>query len=379
MDPALADDNHWVNKARDLFEAQPDLDDAAAFRRLASVLANDLGQMRVRFNPQQHAVPVPYRDDNSYLWDHGESAQPPPEAHALTARGARQDAPPPTDASPPDNAPPDAAAPAELARHAYPEWDYRLGRARPDWSTVIERAAPAVIGMAGGAARQGRAGAVAALNRAAGCAPVGGRRHRPERRHRGAGRPAAGSGAGRAPVHAARSPALPLRHAGAAGPVGVGQRPGGAGRAHGAGSGETRGAVAGGFAGRQRRRRGRAWFSSDTRAAVDYVRLLDFGESPLGRPPAASSRPRAPFDPAGRGVAPRRRTGAARRRGTSCHRGGDRRRALGRGRTIRATWSRTRAPRWPCAAVACGCTAWRWMRAPRRSCAPCSARAATSS
>ena len=65
MDPALADDNHWVNKARDLFEAQPDLDDAAAFRRLASVLANDLGQMRVRFNPQQHAVPVPYRDDNS--------------------------------------------------------------------------------------------------------------------------------------------------------------------------------------------------------------------------------------------------------------------------------------------------------------------------
>ena len=88
MDPALADDNHWVNKARDLFEAQPDLDDAAAFRRLASVLANDLGQMRVRFNPQQHAVPVPYRDDNSYLWDHGESAQPPPEAHALTA-GAR--------------------------------------------------------------------------------------------------------------------------------------------------------------------------------------------------------------------------------------------------------------------------------------------------
>ena len=299
MDPALADDNHWVNKARDLFEAQPDLDDAAAFRRLASVLANDLGQMRVRFNPQQHAVPVPYRDDNSYLWDHGESAQPPPEAHALTARGARQDAPPPTDASPPDNAPPDAAAPAELARHAYPEWDYRLGRARPDWSTVIERAAPGpVIGMAGGAARHKVALAQSRrLNRGRRLAPVGGRRHRPERRHRGAGRPAAGSGAGRAPVHAARSPALPLRHAGAAGPVGVGQRPGGAGRPTVLDL-EKRAALllAGSLAGSGD---GVAvhGFSSDTRAAVDYVRLLDFGESPLGpaagrvEPPARAIRP----------------------------------------------------------------------------------------
>ena len=128
MDPALADDNHWVNKARDLFEAQPDLDDAAAFRRLASVLANDLGQMRVRFNPQQHAVPVPYRDDNSYLWDHGESAQPPPEAHALTARARGRTRRRPRMRRR-RTTPPDAAAPAELARHAYPEWDYRL-RAR---------------------------------------------------------------------------------------------------------------------------------------------------------------------------------------------------------------------------------------------------------
>ncbi|MCW0210353.1 MAG: FUSC family protein, partial [Achromobacter sp.] len=87
MDSGLRDDNHWVNKARTLFEAQaPDLRDAAAFRRLASVLANDLGQMRVRFNPQQYAVPVPYRDDNAYLWDYGDAAEPPPEL-ALGAQG----------------------------------------------------------------------------------------------------------------------------------------------------------------------------------------------------------------------------------------------------------------------------------------------------
>ncbi|MBR8653017.1 VWA domain-containing protein [Achromobacter sp. Marseille-Q0513] len=288
MDPALADDNHWVNKARDLFEAQPDLGDAAAFRRLASVLANDLGQMRVRFNPQQHAVPVPYRDDNSYLWDHGESAQPPPEAHALTARGARQDAPPPTDASPPDSAPPEAAAPAELARHAYPEWDYRLGRARPDWSTVIERAAPGpVTGAAGGAARHKVALAQSRrLNR--------GRRLRRQwegddidlnaaievlvdRRLDLAPDARLFMRPGRQPCRCATLVLLDLSESAndlaASGGLTVLDL-------------EKRAALllAGSLAGSGD---GVAvhGFSSDTRAAVDYVRLLDFGESPLG--PAA--------------------------------------------------------------------------------------------
>ncbi len=74
LDEGYADGNHWVNKARTLFAAarqQHGLEDYEAFRRLASILANDLGQMRVRFNPRQHAVPAPYRDDNSYLWNHG--------------------------------------------------------------------------------------------------------------------------------------------------------------------------------------------------------------------------------------------------------------------------------------------------------------------
>ncbi|MGH8817566.1 MAG: nitric oxide reductase activation protein NorD [Achromobacter pestifer] len=136
MDPDLRDDNHWVNKARTLFEAQAvDLSDTAAFRRLASTLANDLGQMRVRFNPHQYAVPVPYRDDNAYLWDYGEPMEP-PEALALGSQGT---APEPREAAPgAEGSPPEAAADTELGRYCYPEWDYKLERSRPDWCTVIE-------------------------------------------------------------------------------------------------------------------------------------------------------------------------------------------------------------------------------------------------
>ena len=137
MDPTLRDDNHWVNKARMLFEAQSaNLRDVAAFRGLASVLANDLGQMRVRFNPQQYAVPVPYRDDNAYLWNYGDAAEPPP-ALALGTQGI---APQRRDAAPQDQEGlPQAGGETELGRYRYPEWDYKLGRNRPDWCTVIEK------------------------------------------------------------------------------------------------------------------------------------------------------------------------------------------------------------------------------------------------
>ena len=141
--PAWQDDNHWVNKARRLFDeaaARAGLEDHDAFRAIASILANDLGQMRMRFEPRDYAVPAPYRDDNSYLWDFGDADTPPDEAIALQQSGARP--PPPTDAR---NAASDGQLPegidemTELGRFTYPEWDRRLERLRPDWCTVIEK------------------------------------------------------------------------------------------------------------------------------------------------------------------------------------------------------------------------------------------------
>lgn len=90
MDAEYQDDNYWVNKARRLFEDQAgDLSDYAAFRRAASILANDLGQMRVRFHPQQYVVPTPYRDDNSFLWDYEPSSGPPPDSQESAGQGAQ--------------------------------------------------------------------------------------------------------------------------------------------------------------------------------------------------------------------------------------------------------------------------------------------------
>jgi nitric oxide reductase NorD protein len=138
-DEAQADGNHWVDKARTLFDAARrvhGLEDAAAFRRLAGVLANDLGQMRVRFESRAFAVPCAYRDDHSYLWDHGATRAD--EAQALQVplatacprhRGA--------DASP---------APAQPRIHYYPEWDARSGVLRRDWCTLHEHGVPLPAG-----------------------------------------------------------------------------------------------------------------------------------------------------------------------------------------------------------------------------------------
>lgn len=138
MDAAYEDDNYWVNKARELFDEQAaDLSDYAAFRRIASILANDLGQLRVRFNPQLYAVPAPYRDDNSFLWDYGEPRAPPPEQE-LQVQGQTFEY---TwrDAAEQDDAPDEPQAEIELGRTSYPEWDHRLALLRADWCTVIDK------------------------------------------------------------------------------------------------------------------------------------------------------------------------------------------------------------------------------------------------
>jgi hypothetical protein len=136
LDPSCQDDNYWVQKARTLFEEterNAGLDDYDAFRRIASILANDLGQMRVRFNPQQFAVPFPYRDDHSYLWDYGEPQTPPSEPTELDAR--RLDLPSAQTRSEPTS----EGAEVELGRFAVAEWDSAVSVLRPEWCTVIEK------------------------------------------------------------------------------------------------------------------------------------------------------------------------------------------------------------------------------------------------
>jgi len=136
VDPTYQDDNYWVNKARTLFNGlATSLHDYAPFRETASVLANDLGQMRVRFHPQQYVVPAPYRDDNSFLWTYPETTTPQSveELHVESSLAGMS--------SPQDNDE-RVTTGQEVRRLQYPEWDYRRHLLRPDWCTVIERRSP---------------------------------------------------------------------------------------------------------------------------------------------------------------------------------------------------------------------------------------------
>ena len=143
------DGNHWVHKARDLFERTAErhgLEDYAAFRAIASILANDLGQMRVRMDPQHYATPSAYRDDNSYLWQHPPAPDGRDEPLVLQ-RTSVPSAPAASSGGQPPPAGPGLAEDMEPARHSYPEWDRRLERLKTDWCTVLEtRPAPQARG-----------------------------------------------------------------------------------------------------------------------------------------------------------------------------------------------------------------------------------------
>jgi nitric oxide reductase activation protein len=119
------------------FHALADLADAAACRRIASVLANELGQMRVPFDAQQpYVVPVAYRDDNSYLWTFDKTA-------ADTTATITLDMEPPAMPAAADTAhAPQDVQPDPQPTATYPEWDHRMGRLRQSWCTVCERPAP---------------------------------------------------------------------------------------------------------------------------------------------------------------------------------------------------------------------------------------------
>lgn len=136
MDPDYQDDNFWVNKARRLFEAQAtDLMDYAAFRRLASILANDLGKMRVPFWAQRYVAPEAYRDDNSFHWDFSQPNAPTPEPLDLQVKAPQR----PEVAAPNEPMSQSMAAEIEQGRQTYTDWDAQPALMRTDWCTVIEK------------------------------------------------------------------------------------------------------------------------------------------------------------------------------------------------------------------------------------------------
>ncbi|QCI68227.1 nitric oxide reductase activation protein NorD [Phreatobacter stygius] len=179
FDPTLADDHGLVAKGRAMFAAaRGRLGDPAISREIGSLLGNDLGQMRVQFNPRTHVVEPVYRDDMMGLWDFGDEAEAVMDDLALAVDAARprrqdeetgrnRDQPAETDDR--QRARPAAAAAVEdgVPVAHYPEWDHALGRRRPDWVTVLECPAPITPPAASGGSDPAVAARVAALARGA--------------------------------------------------------------------------------------------------------------------------------------------------------------------------------------------------------------------
>jgi len=163
IDPLYRDDSFWVDKARRLFDTQrANLHDPAAFRSIAAMLANDLGQMRVQFDLAAYAAEPAYRDDHSYLWDYGadgteHAALQQSVALQAQAGGAhaneadRMDAAPATETlatETPGTEPTETVTATEMPLWtaqrsvSYPEWDERTETLRSDWCTLLEKAVP---------------------------------------------------------------------------------------------------------------------------------------------------------------------------------------------------------------------------------------------
>lgn len=132
-DPGYSDPNHWVNKGRALFEAcAGQLDLPAPFLAVGAILANDLGQMRVRFDMQQYRVEPGYRDDNSMLWRFDQDRAVAPDQPQLARDALHASAPAGADDAAPGMAP-------DTQRYIlHPEWDCQVQGLRQDWVRVIE-------------------------------------------------------------------------------------------------------------------------------------------------------------------------------------------------------------------------------------------------
>jgi len=153
FDPDYEDLDGFVAKGRRLFaDVSGRLEDPTLARAIGGLLGNDIGQMRLRFDPKGHVVEPLYRDDNLGLWDFGDEpdAQAEEIEQAVDAArpraeegddGRMADAPPREQAGRAREVEPDGAGQAIAS---YPEWDRAAGVERPRWTTV--RDVPAASG-----------------------------------------------------------------------------------------------------------------------------------------------------------------------------------------------------------------------------------------
>lgn len=149
VDPSYVDPNPWVSKGHAAFaDCENDWHDQRLSRRIGDLLGNDLGQMRVRFDPKNYVVQPAYRDDNLGMWDFADDDFQAETADEVmsTARMRQEEAKDQADRVEQDSNPESEGGKMQLIEHTadsvlvarYPEFDYVTGREQPGWTSVRE-------------------------------------------------------------------------------------------------------------------------------------------------------------------------------------------------------------------------------------------------
>jgi uncharacterized protein YegL len=150
IDPDYRDDDPWVGKGREMFfEERQRWHDQSISRTIGGLLGNDLGQMRIQFNPKTYVVEPPYRDDSLGIWDFGDSQTRTSEdmetvydAVRIERRETDEEEHRRTESQPEQGKV--TARPRELEEDAgvpiakHPEWDHIAGHEHTDWTTIME-------------------------------------------------------------------------------------------------------------------------------------------------------------------------------------------------------------------------------------------------
>ena len=70
VDENYIDGNGWITRAKDMFFTNKERwKDQTISRELGNLLGNDMGQMRIQFNPKDYLPDPIYRDENSGIWN----------------------------------------------------------------------------------------------------------------------------------------------------------------------------------------------------------------------------------------------------------------------------------------------------------------------
>lgn len=146
IDPDYDDPHGWVAKGKALFFAEREhWYDPAISCAIGNLLANDLGQMRLQFDPKRFVVEPAYRDDNLGLWEEDPEDATTPVFVEMTGESFRsrhddggRERPGETTQGEGAGLAAETAEEQGVVVARLSEWDWQAGCDRPEWVTVRE-------------------------------------------------------------------------------------------------------------------------------------------------------------------------------------------------------------------------------------------------